>query len=144
MSRAQPGPLGYNQNPMVMPEPLSQLKSQVEARLAALEADMELLEAENTRLRTNTASTYFERDACVNLLIRLARAQGMKAGRAERAKAHGTEKLVVLDLPAGQVQWEYLEAEAHLFADLPQYTDPVQDLTIQEVYAKVMNPGIDF
>ncbi len=123
-------------------EAMTDLRTQVEAKLDHLEKDMILLEAENERLRKNTESTYFERDACVSLILQLAARLGMQTGKAERTTAHGIEKLVILDLPAGQVCWEYLPAEAHLFEALPEYTDSIQQQSIGDIYAKVMNPGL--
>jgi hypothetical protein len=119
-----------------------ELTARVELRLHAIEQDMELLEQENQRLRRNAISTFFERDACVGLLIRLAVAQGMTAGLSQRETEHGTERLVVLDLPSGQVSWEYLDTEAHLFDWLPQYSGSVKDQEVTEIYSKVMNPGL--
>lgn len=119
----------------------TEFRIQVEARLNALEDDLTLLEAENTRLRKNTESTYFERDACVGLILQMATRLGLTAGRTTRETAAGTEQLVVLDLPAGQVCWEYMPAEAHLFAALPPYTGSVAEQTPAEIYTTVMNPG---
>lgn len=119
-----------------------ELSTRVELRLHAIEQDMELLEKENQRLRKNMISTYFERDACVGLLVRLAVAQGMRAGLAERSTEHGTEKLVILDLPSGQVSWEYMNTEAHLYDWLPPYPEPVLEQDAPSVYMKVMNPGL--
>jgi hypothetical protein len=113
-----------------------------EARLNELEQDLVRLEAENSRLRTNTQSTYFERDACIGLIARMAVRLGLKAGCVQRQTELGLERRVVVDLPSGQVSWDYLEAEAHLFEWLPEYPAPVQEQSIQDIYMRVMNPGL--
>jgi len=123
------------------------------ARVDAWSDDMESLENENVRLRRNTESTYFERDACVGLIARLARIQGFRVGKgkfevAETASDGSTgiqvQNRVVVDLPSGQVSWEYFDAEAHLFAELPEYGQPLLIQTVGEAYTKVMNPDLSF
>lgn len=112
---------------------------QILARVQTLATDMEALEKENARLRKISESTYFERDACIGLIARLAKLQGMPVGTA----LFEQQRRVVVDLPSGQVSWEYLEAEAHLFADLPSYERTLENQTVSEVYSKVMNPNLE-
>lgn len=121
------------------------------ARVDAWSDDMETLEKENARLRRNTESTYFERDACVGLIARLARIQGFKVGKgkfevaetgADGAPTSQLQNRVVVDLPSGQVSWEYFDAEAHLFESLPEYDQALQPQTVGETYLKVLNPDL--
>lgn len=113
---------------------LDQLSQVVSDKLDVLEKDMLALEAENERLRAGNISTYFERDACVSLIAKMARQLGLNVGT--------TANQVVVDLPSGQAAWEYLESEAHLFADLPAYSGSVEDQSIQDIYRRVMNPEL--
>lgn len=119
------------------------LSANAEAKLKSLEQDMHRLEAENARLRKIADSGYVERDACIGLLARMAVRLGLKTGTAEIQSPAGTERRVIVDLPSGQVSWDYLDTEAHLFESLPQYGDPVETLAVQDTYARVMNPQLD-
>jgi hypothetical protein len=121
--------------------------ARVEASLSSLESDMFRLEDENARLRSLRDSAYVERDACVSLLARLALAQGLDAGTHRTTSVSTTtaslpENRVVVDLPSGQVSWDFLDADSHLFEALPQYRKSVEALEIQEIYARVLNPGL--
>lgn len=121
------------------------------ARLDELNECRLLLEEENERLRTVTQSTYFERDACIGLIARLAKTLGLTVGKAQfesieenRDKTNSlqTQRRVIVDLPGGQVSWDYLESEAHLFESLPAYTKIIETQTVQSVYTRVMNPEL--
>ncbi|OFZ21270.1 MAG: hypothetical protein A2X94_07390 [Bdellovibrionales bacterium GWB1_55_8] len=109
--------------------------NQVEKKLDLLESDMLLLEAENKRLIAVKESATIERDACVGLIGQLARSCGMKVGVA-------ADNLVVVELPSGQVSWQFSETEAHLFETLPPYEGDIQEIPIEETYSRVMNPGL--
>jgi hypothetical protein len=114
---------------------VSQFTSQVSEKLTALEADMLILEAENARVKNVCESTYFERDACIGLISKMATLMKIPVGIVQNR--------VVIDLPSGQVSWDFLESEAHLFDRLPQYAHSLREQTVQDLYAKVMNPGFD-
>ena len=114
--------------------------SRVSTQLDALEKDMVLLDEDNQRLRKNCRSSDFERDACVGLIAKMALALKIPVG----IQKTENQNRVVLDLPSGQVVWEYLETEAHLFERLPLYTQPTETQSIQDTYLKVMNPNLDF
>jgi hypothetical protein len=107
----------------------------VNTKLAVLEEDMIKLEGENGRLRSVCESTYFERDACIGLIARMATQMGIPAGTLNNR--------VVVDLPSGQVSWDYLDSEAHLFEWLPTYAQSLQEQSVRDIYAKVMNPSFD-
>lgn len=109
-------------------------KNIVLRKLTTLEEDMNRLVAENQRLITLRDSADVERDACIGLLVKLAVANGIKAG------TKGNQ--VIVELKGGQVSWEFEETEVHLFEDLPEYENPIEDLEIAEKYRRVMNPGI--
>jgi hypothetical protein len=130
---------------------VKEFSSQVTGKLETLEEDMVRMENENARLRSVCESTYFERDACVGLIARLARLNGMPAGtgkfKSQQENSDGSQSLhdqhrVVVDLPTGQVSWEYLEAEAHLFESLPEYAGELKDQSVRDIYSKVMEPGL--
>lgn len=130
---------------------LAEFNADVDRQLKEIEASMTLLEGENSRLRSVNTSTFFERDACISLLARLASAQGLRAGtcRAQvpEVNREGKEELqtqnrVVVDLPSGQVSWDFLEEDGHLFAELPPYERPLELQSTREIYTRVMNPGI--
>jgi hypothetical protein len=127
--------------------------TRVNAQLDILEKDMILLDQDNQRLRKNSRSSDFERDACIGLVAKMALALNLPVGtqRTETAEVDGNgqevrqlQNRVVLDLPSGQVAWDYLDSEAHLFETLPTYTQPVEVQSIQETYLKVMNPNLNF
>jgi hypothetical protein len=107
----------------------------VTLKLDSLEENRGLLEAENQRLLTAKQMMRLERDACVALLSRIALVQGLSVGA---APAH----TAVVELPNGQVSWQIAESESHLLSGLPPYTNPVEELSIEELYSRVMNPGI--
>jgi hypothetical protein len=107
----------------------------VSHKIDAIEQNMILLENENSRLLSVKDVGYIERDVCIGLLASLAQAKGFRAGTV-------SDKFVVIDLPAGQVSWEYQSTEAHLFSGLPSYPDPIDEISIEEKYRRVMNPGI--
>ena len=111
----------------------------IERKLQGLEKDHARLDEDNARLRRNVTSTYFERDACVGLIARLAERAGFRVG------TKPTEPLprVVVDLPVGQVCWEYDPSEAHLFDWLPVYPGEIEEQSTQELYARVMNPHLE-
>ncbi len=104
-------------------------------KIDAVEKNIDLLEAENSRLLSAKRVVYIERDACIGLLCQLARRSGYTAGLA-------SENRVILDLPAGQVSWSVHPEEIHLFSDLPEYTRPIEDLSIEETYRRIMNPDL--
>jgi hypothetical protein len=110
--------------------------------LAQIEADMERLDQENARLRAVARSTYFERDACVGLIGQLAQALGLPAGTCRAQIEAELQNRVIVDLPVGQVSWEYLDEDGHLFSNLPEYSQPVEAQSIQENYKRVMNSGV--
>lgn len=118
------------------------LAAEASAKLTSLEEDLVRIDQDNGRLRATTQSTYLERDACIGLLARLAVSLGMTAGRIGSETEHGLEKRVVIDLPSGQVSWEYLEPEAHLFEWLPVYEGSVEERSVQDTYITIMNPGL--
>ena len=110
-------------------------QNEINQRLSNLETDMNRLIAENERLIKLRDSAYVELDACLGLLMKLAVQQGMIAGVAKGNTA-------VLNLPVGQVAWEFGETEAHLFENLPPYTSSLEEMDAVEKYRRVMNPGI--
>ncbi len=118
------------------------LAEKTEEKLMSLEKDMLKLEEENQALRANNQGVYVQRDSCIALLARMATGLGLKAGTTEVDTASGKERRVVVDLPSGQVSWEFLPDEAHLFEALPGYAESVEAQSIQDTYARVMNPGL--
>ncbi len=127
--------------------------SRVSAQLDVLEKDMVALDQDNQRLRKNCRSSDFERDACIGLISKMALALNLPVGtqRTESVESDGNggevrrfQNQVVLDLPSGQVAWEYLDSEGHLFESLPTYTQAIETQSIQDTYIKVMNPNLDF
>lgn len=111
----------------------------VSTKLDALEKDLSTFEAENERLMMARDGLAVERDAVVGLVARMAKALGYSVGVQLDGERPGQ---VAIDLPAGQVSWEIAPTEAHLFEGLPAYEQKVEDLEVEEKYARVMNPGI--
>ncbi len=107
---------------------------EIQKKLDGLEKDMHRLLAENARLIRERESAYVERDSCLGLAMQLAVAHGYTAGVKNNT--------VIVDLPCGQVSWEFEESEAHLFENLPEYQKPIEEMTAVEKYRRVMNPGI--
>ncbi len=125
---------------------------QVTEKLDGLESQMISLESENERLRRVGNSSHVERDACVGLIAQLALKVGLPVGVGQcpmmEPDSNGQaiaqlENRVIVDLPSGQVSWDYLDHEAHLFEGLFPYTGVIETQTIQEIYVKVMNPQLD-
>jgi hypothetical protein len=124
----------------------------VNRKLDDLEANMVRLDEENERLRTMCRSSNLERDACVGLLAKMAKTLGLSVGvgKHEWAELDSTgqqktfsQNRVVIELPSGQVSWDYLESESHLFDELPQYSGNMEIQSIQDTYLKVMNPNLE-
>lgn len=110
-------------------------KNVVLRKLNSLEHDMNRLVAENERLVQARESAYVERDACLGLIAQLAAKCGLTTG-----VVNGNT--VVVDLPSGQVSWDVEASESHLFAELPEYSNPIEEIEIMEKYRRVMNPGV--
>jgi hypothetical protein len=110
-------------------------KQTVLRKLTTIETDMGRLLDENEKQIAMREAAFVERDSCVGLLIKLAIKTGMTAGLANG-------NTVVLDLPSGQVSWQFEESEAHLFEALPAYTKPVEEIELVEMYTRVMNAEI--
>ncbi len=108
---------------------------EIQTRLDVIETDMNRMTAENLRLLSEKESVYVERDSCIALMVQIAIKQGFNAGLVDG-------NIVVLDLPSGQVSWDFAESEAHLFEMLPAYTKPLEEISIGEKYRRVMNPEI--
>lgn len=107
----------------------------ISAKMDGLEENLTAFEEENTRLRTVKDCLSVERDSCIGLIAQLAKLAGYKVGRAEG-------NVVAVDLPSGQVSWQYQPTEAHLFEALPAYEGAIEGHDIVENYRRVMNPGI--
>lgn len=123
---------------------------QVNQKLDELEGDMVRLEKENERLRKVRKSANVERDACVGLIAQMATVLGIPAGIGKYEMIEPLENgesvtqlqnRVIVELPSGQVSWDYLDSEGHLFEALPHYAGSVENQTLQQNYIKVMNPG---
>ena len=110
-------------------------QNEIKQKLDTLETDMERLVAENARLIHERESANVERDSCIGLIMQLGIAHGLTAGIANG-------NFAIIDLPNGQVSWEYDESEAHLFEELPKYQNAIEEIEIAEKYRRVMNPGI--
>lgn len=107
----------------------------ITAKMDGLEENLTAFEEENSRLRTLKDCLSVERDSCIGLIARLAQQAGYKVGKT-------TASTVAVDLPSGQVSWQYEASEAHLFEGLPDYEGTIEELDIIEKYRRVMNPGI--
>lgn len=105
----------------------------IEAQLGEIDLSRQALVDENQRLIDVKNSALLERDACLGLMLKLANKNGLKVGRAQGNR-------VALDLPVGQVVWEYADSEAHLFEELPEYAGDVEIQPLLETYSRVMNP----
>lgn len=83
---------------------------------------------------------YLERNRCVALIARMALASGWRAGIAHTAIEGWSDDwhgCVYIDLPTGQVSWHYHDSQAHLFADLPDYTGAWDGHDTPEKYRRV-------
>ena len=125
---------------------------QVNEKLDLLEADMERLEKENERLRKMCKSANTERDVCISLIAKMAVGLGIPVGIGQYEVAEEDssgqsniqlQNRIILELPSGQVSWDFLDAESHLFEGLPKYEGALEIQTIQETYSKIMNPELD-
>lgn len=114
---------------------IADYSSTVTQKIDLIEKDLVRMDAENSRLILAKDLAFVERDACIGLLVKLAMASGWRAG-----VAHGNA--VIIDLPNGQVSWEFNESEAHLFSGLPTYPNSIEEITIEEKYSRVMNANL--
>ena len=110
-------------------------KQAVLRKLTTIENDMGRLLDENEKQIAMREAAFVERDSCVGLLIKLAIKNGLTAGLANG-------NTVVLELPSGQVSWQFEESEEHLFETLPPYTKAVEEVELVEMYTRIMNAGI--
>ncbi len=113
---------------------LQEMGTAVESRLDEIEGYRQELVNENARLLAVKDGFQAERDACLALLAKMSLKAGINAG-------FTAAQQLAIELPAGQVSWEISATEAHLFQDLPAYTQPVQEQALIEKYQLVMNPG---
>ena len=109
----------------------------INQQLNSIEQDIAQMESENDRLLTLKNSLSVERDACTGLIAQLAHSKGLRVGVAPGNR-------VVVELPSGQVSWNFEESEAHLFEGLPAWdsTIEIEELSIVEKYRRVMNPAL--
>lgn len=105
---------------------------QINSKLNEIESDMEKLVTENRRLIDARNGVYVELDTCVSLIAKFANKCGYSVGTAPG-------NIIVIDLPSGQVSWEFGAEEAHLFDTFGPYEKPIEDISAQEKYARVMN-----
>lgn len=108
-----------------------------------LERDAALAEVE--RLRTQKDGAYAERNQCVALIARMARAFGWTAGIRQHDPADAAweadwRTIVMVDLPTGQVSWHFHDSECHLIASLPAYEKPWDGHDTAEKYRRVNAP----
>jgi hypothetical protein len=131
---------------------LKTFSDRVTEKLDILDADMLNLEKENERLRKMNKSSNIERDACIGLLSKMALLVGLPVGigkfevseeTSSGEKQSQLQNRIVIDLPSGQVSWDFLDSESHLFEGLPPYGGVLENQTIQENYSKVMNPHFE-
>ena len=113
----------------------AQYRETVLRKLTTIETDMGRLLDENERLIQVREAAFVERDSCIGLLAKIAQKAGLSVGVANSTT-------LALDLPSGQVAWQFEEAEAHLLECLPVYSKPIEDLEIIEKYTRIMNPGL--
>lgn len=87
-------------------------------------------------------AVYTERNMCVSLLAKMARALGLPAGlRDDPEESEEFRTVCYIHLPSGQVSWHIPASERHLFDGLPPYPHAWDGHTTEEKYERVMNPG---
>lgn len=118
---------------------ISDYKTSVNEKLDIVDNQLLELEAENERLRKAKEITYIELHACVGLIAQMAKALGYKTGVCSDANLGN---IVAINLPSGQVSWDFPDSESHLFSNLDAYELPLENLAIEEKYFRVMNPQI--
>lgn len=47
------------------------------------------------------------------------------------------QNCVYIDTPVGQLSWHYHDSEAHLFSDLPPYSEPWDGHTTEQKYGRI-------
>lgn len=95
--------------------------------------------AEMTRQKD---AAYNERDRCVALLARMAKALGYRAGLAEHPSEdaswdHDWRTIVFVDLPGGQASWHVHDSERPLFVALNVYDGEWDGHSSEEKYRRV-------
>lgn len=112
-----------------------------ERRCQAL-SEREAAEAERDALRATKNDAYHERDQCVALIARMARALGCPVGTTRHPDSDTSweddwRTIVFIELPSGQVSWHFHDSEKDLVADLPAYEPSWDGHTTQEKYRRV-------
>jgi hypothetical protein len=97
--------------------------------------EVELLRAENARLKNDKDGAYLERNKLVALLAKLC-PSGIKRTAIDGWSDdwHGC---VFIDFPWGQASWHYHDSQAHLFEGLPPYQGEWDGHTTDEKYAAI-------
>ena len=97
---------------------------------------MDSLEMRLDTMANKLASTQYTRSM---LLAGLAQLFPSGTGRApEDHEPRAWLNLVVIDLPTGQVAFNYHDTHAHLFAGLPAYVKPIESVSGNVLYERVL------
>lgn len=87
---------------------------------------------------------YRERNRCVALIAQMAVQLGLPVGLSDAHEPEeGFVKVLMLDLPSGQVSWHIPNDELHYFEGLPEYDKPWDKHTTERKYFRVVNPGFE-
>jgi len=112
-----------------------------------LESDLQEAIAEIERLKLQRDGAYRERDLCVVLIAKLARAKGYRVGIGKHSdytdsEPHDKEwsNVLYIDLPCGQVSWHFRDDELVLFEGFPRYEGTYDGHSTEEKYHRVLNP----
>ncbi len=94
-------------------------------------------------IRALRKEVYAERNKCIALSARMALKLGLKAGLMDLdVYDPGWSKVVVIDLPSGQVSWHVPDEELNFFLFLGPYDGKWDGHTTDEKYERVLDPGL--
>ena len=118
---------------------VARYKVTLETRLQEIEADIGKFEAENQRLRTVKDGAFAERNACIGMIMAMAKNLSWRYGLVSDANGDGGARFfLACDLPeAGQVAWELSDDEAETFQYIPEFGAPIEELSVAESYERV-------
>ena len=117
---------------------VAKYKVTLETRLQEIESDIVKFEAENQRLRSVKDGAFAERNACVGLIMAMAKRLDWRFGLAKETGDSGARFYLACDLPdAGQVSWELTDDEVESFTYVSVYDSPIEERSVAETYERV-------
>lgn len=116
----------------------------MEAMARMMDSFESMVKAEvEKQVSERVGTVYKERDMCVSLIARMARACGYDAWIGQHDGANWDDdwrNIVFIQLPAGQVSWHIHDSELKFFDFLSKKDTPWDGHTTDEKYHRVLSP----